>query len=149
MSEYSKEKIKAELHEKYENGEIDDVELEERLFALEDVPDENIDYFAKLGVNENKWDEIIIPNEGLEKISETRSIFGTRFAENKDLQEKLEELIEKNKPTEKEIKEQEELPTTLSGLRSYYGLTKYDEMELLVNIYNCEITAKVNYRQDM
>ena len=28
MSEYSKEKIKAELHEKYENGEIDDVELE-------------------------------------------------------------------------------------------------------------------------
>ena len=37
MSEYSKEKIKAELHEKYENGEIDDVELEERLFALEDA----------------------------------------------------------------------------------------------------------------
>jgi len=37
MKEYSKEKIKAELHEKYENGEIDDVELEERLFALEDA----------------------------------------------------------------------------------------------------------------
>ena len=137
MSEYSKEKIKAELHEKYENGEIDDVELEERLFALEDVPDEKLDYFAELGKNENKSDELIIPNEGLEKIRERRSIVGTRFAENKDLQEKLEELVEKNKPTEKEIKEQEELPTTLSGLRSYYGLTKYDERQLLVNIYNC------------
>ena len=68
---------------------------------------------------------------------------------NKDLQEKLEELTEKNKPTEKEIKEQEELPTTLSGLRSWFGLTKFDERELLVSIYNCEITAKVNYRQDM
>ena len=89
MKEYSKEKIKAELHEKYENGEIDDVELEERLFALEDVPDEKLDYFAELGKNENKSDELIIPNEGLEKIRERRSIVGTRFAENKDLQEKL------------------------------------------------------------
>lgn len=34
MSEYSKEKIKVELHEKYENGEIDDVELKEEIKEL-------------------------------------------------------------------------------------------------------------------
>ena len=74
MSEYSKEKIKAELHEKYENGEIDDVELEERLFALEDASDENIDYFAELG----KSDELIIPDEGLGKISKSHANMETK-----------------------------------------------------------------------
>ena len=68
----------------------------------------------------------------------------------KNRQEQLQKLSEElDDGMEEAEEEQEELPTTLSGLRSYYGLTKYDERELLVNIYNCEIRAKVNYRQDM
>ena len=126
MSEYSKEKIKAELHEKYENGEIDDVELEERLFALED---------AKLVVEDIP---LVLSDDAF-----TNMRRGNRQEQLQKLSEELDDGMEQVE------EEQEELPTTLSGLRSWFGLTKFDERALLVSVYNCEIKAKVKYRRDM
>ena len=128
MSEYSKEKIKAELHEKYESGEIDDVELEERLFALEDVPDE-------------KLDGLVLSDD---VFTNMRNIHEDRQEQLRKFTEELEDGMEQTNVDEGE---DQKLHTTLNGLRGFYGLNKRDEEPLLVAIYNEDISAKLEYKK--
>ena len=128
MSEYSKEKIKAELHEKYENGEIDDVELEERLFALED---------AKLVVEDVP---LVLSDDAF-----TNMRMKNRQEQLQKLSEELEDGMEQ---TNVDDGEEQKLPTTLNGLRGFYGLNKRDEEPLLVAIYNADISAKLEYKRE-